>query len=1452
MVDCFIYDDTNQTACEDNTIGITCEWFAEETLCDPPRQECSNFDNQQSDCFNTFFCNWNPNNLTCTAPEGPAPGQGNGVSPGCVMLPEPGLCNNMSGKCAWQNGKCGGIANGLACTDINSSTFCNAAPIFPTCCAWNSGACNTTFSSSCFDNMQEPPTGAKFCEDYNAVRNQTLCQMIISNPWYMPCKWNNQTTNLTTDDRCEFNGGDLFGGGGGFNKFEDIGSKQSCEAAGGIWKSETFVTSNGNVQNDNWCEMNFGKGTESCDSSCWACEFQPNGQNWPNAAAAESGCEGSSLGYCKWRDKTQFENAPNGLGSCEKSKELNRAGCGIQTTCADYQYYTNPQQACNEDRDCKWMTDFLDPTKGSCANANTKTCQQSCGQCLTQATCLNNGTSCQWDTNIQLCKQGGGSGASSSELCFDGVDNDNDGMTDCADSNCLSDPFCGGGTNANCWEYATNTSCNTDGAASCAWVNDTFTGNAWCDIKGANCWQFDDEENQCSEVDGCSWHTGFFGGQTGFCDVNQTFFSACWGLNTLNSCNGNGNCTWKSFQGGDGGFCDAKPFSCMDTYYGNQSGCNLDSFCNWTSDPFFPGGGRCEALCFGLSGEACSSNPMCQQKAGFCEPDNFAGGGCFTFDGNLTGCQTKDKCTWVDDPFFDNDSQGLPNKGWCNDAFLLTQFQGMEGGEPTIIAIDSDGCGLGGIASQSDICGIGIKDMKNTYGFGMKVDSLSTTMMCNGKALQEGGLGSGDLPASFYLYLDSDNNATNNCNASNNEAIGFEFFFKYETSESNNQLSESKLSYRCVNRTWGNVPISITTWAQKSCQEMGAAILAIDKGTLEGYTEFNKTANMRVYGTAANDTGREATPSDTAGPGYYIQGSVDFMAEDCKGLSDMDGDGCLPSEDPDCEIFNKFGYIPFEDCWNSIDDNLDGKVDCEDDKCKYDQFACGGSLQPDANDKTPPTLAQLEVRAMPDGAFVDINTFEPANASLKFYKTSSTCSALNKTIVDNKFIPWHGIPLDNFNLNPNRLGYELTGNVSYYFKYTLCDISGNCLASACTNFTTPLTYADCGRKCNTFLNPMEFTPPSGTNSSSPLGFLMIRYDLNSDGTYDVNKSYGESSTKRTINETRLVNIKMENPNSSTPWAIECINGTLPSSVTFNSSNLVVNETAGNGIVGMPTSEYNKFITNFQCKRIRITVPYNGDTLYHCTNTSVSGAGVCTDVTSSATKVSNTATTSTWEVDPAVLGFSYYQSSATGSSGTSSSGGGGGGGGMSSSVDIPGNREIGITVPSTGVSKKIGLNGKATFSLKLRGVREEHSVTVTEIELLSTKLTFASKPQTVKMMRGEQKEIDLNLDGVYDLLVKVEDIRGSGIRYAQIQLTSLPQQVPVKQKETTREPVQEETPQASPEEQKDTIEELKETVREIVNSPPIEPVKPTNILLIVLLVVTAMVAIGALTMKIIKK
>ena len=105
MVDCFIYDDTNQTACEDNTIGITCEWFAEETLCDPPRQECSNFDNQQSDCFNTFFCNWNPNNLTCTAPEGPAPGQGNGVSPGCVMLPEPGLCNNMSGKCAWQTGK---------------------------------------------------------------------------------------------------------------------------------------------------------------------------------------------------------------------------------------------------------------------------------------------------------------------------------------------------------------------------------------------------------------------------------------------------------------------------------------------------------------------------------------------------------------------------------------------------------------------------------------------------------------------------------------------------------------------------------------------------------------------------------------------------------------------------------------------------------------------------------------------------------------------------------------------------------------------------------------------------------------------------------------------------------------------------------------------------------------------------------------------------------------------------------------------------------------------------------------------------------------------------------------------------------------------------------------------------------------------------------------------------
>src|SRR3989338_3298007 len=233
----------------------------------------------------------------------------------------------------------------------------------------------------------------------------------------------------------------------------------------------------------------------------------------------------------------------------------------------------------------------------------------------------------------------------------------------------MSDPFCGGGF-SNCGKYTVNTTCNGDTA--CAWIKDPFSGYNYCDVKGALCWSYDDNETGCNVTTGCRWSTGGFGGMaSSFCDVNETRFEPCFMINNQTGCGANNNCTWKQdmFHGGGSGFCDAKPFSCLDTYFGNSTGCDADQNCKWTIDSFSPGGGRCEAVCWSLNSSACASNPICESRAGFCDPESFNVGGCFQLDGNQTGCQNVSGCVWQPDSFYPNDTLGKPDKGWCQDSF---------------------------------------------------------------------------------------------------------------------------------------------------------------------------------------------------------------------------------------------------------------------------------------------------------------------------------------------------------------------------------------------------------------------------------------------------------------------------------------------------------------------------------------------------------------------------------------------------------------------------------------------------------------------------------------------------------------------------------------------------------------------------------------------------------------
>lgn len=1276
QIDCWSFDGTNESTCVNNTVGIDdCSWdnsTGQEWCYIDHDASCDQFTGE-GECFDSNWCVWN--GTGCSEPIGG--GSFGGGDAGCWQFSEVSLCGNVTG-CSWDGTTCTGPGSGITCGSINESTFCGEIPFLDTCCAWNAGSCNATFSTSCRDNMQAPPVGANFCEDYNAITNQTVCDQIAGSPWYMPCKWHNQSTTTTDDDRCGFNGDNFFTGPGG-GGFEDIESSSTCEAAGGLWRTEFFVDPQGNQLQDSWCEMAFGASYESCDSACWACEYQPDGTDWADSGAAQSACEASTLGYCSWRNATAFENAPNGFGFCEKPQELLRAGCGVQTGCEDYAFYTNPQTACSNDEDCSWFVDPEDPQSGWCGSVNAETCQESCSACLSQNSCENNGTNCQWDTNQFYCKPQ--SNGDSAEICFNGVDDDNDNMIDCADSNCLTDTFCGGGfDNNNCGQWASNDTCIVNGT-DCVWVNDTFTGFAWCDAIGANCWQFDADEASCGTNEtegalGCVWVTNLFGDTEGdgFCDINETApdFNNCFGYSNRTTCNIDGNCTWQGLTENDG-FCDPKPFSCFN-YFGNQTGCETDAFCNWTSDPQAPGGGFCDPFCFSKNSSQCDTDPLCETRAGFCEPANFVGGGCWQFDGNQTGCNEKDKCTYSPDPFAGNNvSDGEPS-GWCDESFLLLQFQGMEEGEPELIAVDSSGCGMGSddenLIPERDVCGIGIKDMENSYGFGMKMASLDDTALCNGRPLVAGGQGSGTNETNVMLFLDTDGNSSNGCNSTDNNQTGFDFRFMYDADWEDGAFDETKLSYRCVNEEWSLSPIPINSWPEKSCGELDALIIALDKEVIHSFSEFDKAEKIRAYASTSNNGEGHGSPDDTAGPGYYSHGSVDFIAEDCSGLVDLDGDGCLPAEDPDCELFNQYGFIPFEDCRNNIDDNFDGNVDCDDPMCKYDILSCpsGGGLVVDPNDVDPPALAHFDVITLPDSAIFFIDTFEPSNASLLFYGNTSSCTTVNKTVVDSKFKPWHDLPLNNAPFNTQALGYSLTANTTYQYKYRLCDISGNCLVSACANFTTAVSYDDCGRNCKTFLDPLSFEPPSGAATTDPLGHLQVSYDLGSDGSFDYVKDYGDSSSQETLNNTGQSNIKINNPNSTLNWSIICVNGTIPSTIDFNASALDINNSEGNGLVGMPTSDFkNKFQSDFGCEKVRITLPFNGDELQNCVNET---SDSCTDVTGNATKLAGSGTGSSgwseWEFDTELLGFSFYtsESSDSGDSGDSGSSGSSGGGSSS--------------------------------------------------------------------------------------------------------------------------------------------------------------------------------------------
>jgi hypothetical protein len=981
----------------------------------------------------------------------------------------------------------------LICTDINIKSACNYGPL-PNCKWTNSttsvGAYCTAGTSS--EKKAEPPV--PFCEHPDSKNNYTMCSQLATD-YMMPCIWDNTSSVVKN---CTFNGNAVFGEGE--KDFEIINSESSCNAAGGSWNTEFYVDDS-ILKQDSWCEVTGffdidnggGEGNKgNCDTSCWSCEFQTDGSAWDNATVAEAACNSSSLGYCTW---TTNSDSFNGFGWCDYPQEMEDVGGkDCNTECGGCDFMANPEADCfasvaNAGVGCKWVNDTNNADKGGfCVDKGKKTCDSDCFSCFDNTACYASSLSCTW--NDGLCQPEGFDG----EICFDGIDNDNDMMVDCGDPDCGFDNFCGGASiGGDCFAQDTPGDCNQTEAfdgMNCSWINDTWNPEGWCDMPGANCWMFDNDMAACGAVAGCTNDSSSFGGPSNMCDLNKTKVESanCWQYEgNEGGCTSDEECQWSSDPfctenpdapgcSADAGWCDYVAFaSCMGL---NESSCGDESSCSWKQDEYSMQGGWCDISCFDweLNETQCGaiSGGLCEWRdmSNTCQPEMFMimgeGGdgasGCWQFDGNETGCNINDViCQYKNDTYANNNKSASEFSGWCMNKGEFEHFGDMKG-DVIDLADDPDNAGgaEAGVGAVVDIMGMGMRITPEGFNFGAGMFNMSDSIICNSKFVRsandepgQGAMGSGNESGSFYWYLDTNGNEADGCVAyGGSNDSGYDFMINYIARNTTEGIVETKQLMRCDDDgAWSPTNALVTTSKQMSCGEIGGVMIAVGSSDLEAFSSFDVTANMRIFMSSANSADSRESPSDYVGPGYYTPGTIDFAFVDC---SDPD------SIDPKCKNVLKFGFNVFEECMNGIDDDENGLIDCLDPMCLFTPKCASGdafSFDVDATDKVAPTVTYSEVEELSDVAFVRIDTNEPSSLNLTFYGNDSTCATENITIQDvgsgyqanAEYKPFHDIDLIDQNLE---------NGTAYYYKTTTCDPSGNCAISACANFTTKTSQLD--------------------------------------------------------------------------------------------------------------------------------------------------------------------------------------------------------------------------------------------------------------------------------------------------------------------------------------------------------------------------------------------------------
>ncbi len=115
---------------------------------------------------------------------------------------------------------------------------------------------------------------------------------------------------------------------------------------------------------------------------------------------------------------------------------------------------------------------------------------------------------------------------------------------------------------------------------------------------------------------------------------------------------------------------------------------------------------------------------------------------------------------------------------------------------------------------------------------------------------------------------------------------------------------------------------------------------------------------------------------------------------------------------------------------------------------------------------------------------------------------------------------------------------------------------------------------------------------------------------------------------------------------------------------------------------------------------------------------------------------------------------------SGSSGTGGSSGGGSSSSKINTIEVSESATVSEQQITKGIIAKVEENEKINFNFKQGSTTESHTITLSKVEKNIVTLIISSKPITIKLKTGEEKEVDINDDGIDDIYFKLNKIENS--------------------------------------------------------------------------------------------